>query len=61
MPEAWIQLSCPACESHWEANPVDLPPSDQDFECQHCQTTRPVAEFMRTQRDLEILKQFHER
>lgn len=60
MPEAWVQLRCPACGESWEANPSDLPAPGEEFACDHCDARRPTAEFMRTQRDLEILEEFHE-
>lgn len=59
MVEAWIQLLCPKCEETWEANPNDLPAPSKKFSCNHCQTTRPMAEFMRTARDLEILENLY--
>ena len=60
MNEAYIQLSCPKCEEHWEANPGNLPAPKTPFTCNHCGTTRPTAEFARTARDFEILASFHE-
>lgn len=60
MVEAWIQLRCPACEQVWEASPTDLPAPDVSFECASCGERRSTAQFMKAQRDLEILKQFVE-
>lgn len=60
MVEAWIQLRCPACGQTWESSPTDLPTPNADFQCQHCGETRSTAQFMKEQRDLEILKQFVE-
>lgn len=60
MKEAWIQLACPACGEHWQANPADLPAPDDPFTCNNCSEERPTAEFMRTTRSLEILESFHE-
>jgi rubredoxin len=37
---------------------MDLPAADADFTCPDCGAERPVAEFMRTERDLEVLKEF---
>jgi hypothetical protein len=59
MPEAWIQLHCPACSENWERSPSDLPTPGTEFECPHCGAHRQVAEFMKTQRDLEIHREFH--
>lgn len=58
MVEAWIQLQCPSCGEEWEDAPTDLPASDAEYTCNHCGETRRVAEFMLTQRDLEILEGF---
>ena len=58
MTEAWIQLTCPDCSEHWEANPADLPAPGDPFDCPACGERRSVSEFTRTGRDLEILEQF---
>jgi hypothetical protein len=58
MTEAWIRLVCPACEAQWEANPADLPPSGEPFDCHNCGARRSVSEFPRTEREFEILEQF---
>jgi hypothetical protein len=60
MPEAYVQLFCPACEADWEERPNDLPAADEQFSCDQCRESRRTAEFMRTHRDLEILEEFHE-
>lgn len=54
--EAYVQLVCPECGKFWEESPTDLPPAQEEFTCPDCATTRRVAEFMRTDRDLEILE-----
>lgn len=59
MVEAFIRLLCPECSKDWEENPSDLPDHRENFTCPNCHTTRRLAEFMRTERDLETLKQFH--
>ncbi|WP_436926454.1 DUF7836 family putative zinc-binding protein [Halosimplex amylolyticum] len=59
MQEAWIQLRCPDCGEQWEANPADLPEPDGTLGCNHCDTSRRVAEFTKTTRDFEILREFH--
>lgn len=59
MPEAWIELECPACGVDWEANPADLPAPGEDFECRSCGAERPTSEFAKTTRGLEILAEFH--
>ena len=60
MPEAFVRLVCPACEEHWERSPSDLPAPNEPFTCTSCDAERPMSEFMRTARDLEIREQFHE-
>ena len=61
MQEAWIQLQCPDCTEQWEANPADLSEPQREFDCAHCETTRPLSEFTKTVRDFEILEEFHAR
>jgi len=58
MNEAFVQLSCPECMKDWEAKPMDLPARNEPFSCPDCGEQRPTAEFMRTDRDLEVLKEF---
>ncbi|MFB6303099.1 MAG: hypothetical protein ABEH78_09605 [Haloferacaceae archaeon] len=58
MVEAFVQLLCPECGKDWEENPADLPGHRKNFSCPDCHTTRRLAEFMRTERDLEAVKQF---
>jgi len=60
MQEAWLQLHCPDCDKNWEAAPTDLPSPDTSFTCEDCHTERPLSEFMKTTRDLELLQQFHQ-
>jgi len=57
MREAYVQLLCPACNKAWEDNPRELPAPDASYSCPSCRETRRTAEFMRTDRDLENLKQ----
>lgn len=59
MTEAWIQLLCPNCGKDWEENPSALPEAGNSFTCPDCEERRPVSEFTRTQRDFEILGDFH--
>ncbi len=60
MQEAWIPLECVACGEQWEKPPSSLPAPGNEFTCDHCDTTRPVSEFVRTQESLKMLKQFHQ-
>jgi len=59
MQEAWLQLRCPDCDKHWEATPTDLPSPDTPFICDDCSEERSLSEFMKTTRDLELLREFH--
>ncbi|MFB6156815.1 MAG: hypothetical protein ABEJ34_03115 [Haloferacaceae archaeon] len=58
MVEAFARLLCPECNKDWEKNPLDLPGHRRNFSCPGCHATRRLAEFMRTERDLETVKQF---
>lgn len=58
MVEAFVRLVCPECGKEWESNPTKLPETKQNFSCPNCHTTRRLTEFMRTERDLEIVRQF---
>jgi tRNA(Ile2) C34 agmatinyltransferase TiaS len=58
MVEAFVRLLCPECSKDWETSPSELPAHRQNFTCSACGTTRRLAEFMRTERDLETVKQF---
>ena len=58
MVEAWIRLRCPSCERSWQAAPTALPAPDAGFECDDCGEARTTAQFMRAQRDLEIVQEF---
>jgi len=57
MEEAYVRLLCPSCAKGWESNPSELPHHDATFECPDCGETRMLAEFMRTDHDLQTLKQ----
>jgi len=58
MVEAFVRLHCPECSKEWESNPSDLPASDENHSCPDCHATRRLAQFMRTDRDLEVVQQF---
>jgi len=58
MVEAFVRLVCPECNKGWEENPSELPNHRKNFSCSACHATRRLAEFMRTERDLEAVKQF---
>jgi transposase-like protein len=57
MVEAFVRLLCPECKKDWEAKPGDLPGHRQNFSCPGCHATRRLAEFMRTEHDLNTLRQ----
>lgn len=56
MEEAFVQLLCPECNKAWESTPSQLPQPAKTFHCPNCHASRRIAEFMRTERDLETLK-----
>lgn len=58
MVEAFVTLQCPECGKDWEETPTDLPSLKKNFSCPACHATRRLTEFMRTERDLEIVQQF---
>lgn len=55
--EAYVQLFCPECRKAWQSTATELPEPEANFSCPNCHATRRTAEFMRTDRDLENLKQ----
>jgi len=57
MVEAYVRLLCPECTKAWESTPGNLPSHDRQFHCPNCHATRSMAEFTRTEHDLETLKQ----
>ncbi|WP_435333408.1 hypothetical protein [Haloarchaeobius sp. TZWWS8] len=59
-PEAFVDLSCPDCDYMWEAKPHKLPDPKEEFQCEDCASQRRLSEFMQTQRDLELVKEFHQ-
>ena len=58
MDQVMVRLLCPECTKHWERPPDNLPDNGSTFQCPECDVERSIAEFMRTGRDLETLKQF---
>ena len=57
MEETYVRLLCPECGKAWESSPGDLPAPGDTFHCPNCHASRRTAEFTRTDRDLETLKQ----
>ncbi|MGM0606717.1 MAG: hypothetical protein ACQETB_13735 [Halobacteriota archaeon] len=58
MVEAFVRLVCPECSKEWQETPTELPEVRKNFSCPACHATRRLSEFMRTERDLEAVKQF---
>ncbi|MFW6320987.1 MAG: hypothetical protein ACOC0Z_03995 [Halohasta sp.] len=58
MTEAFVRLLCPECGKNWQRSPTDAPRVRSNFSCPNCHATRRFAEFLRTERDLETVKQF---
>jgi predicted RNA-binding Zn-ribbon protein involved in translation (DUF1610 family) len=56
MEEAYVRLVCPECGKDWGSTPSDLPDATTVFHCPNCHASRRLAEFMRTERDLQTLK-----
>jgi len=56
MVEAYVRLLCPECGKNWESTPSDLPGPKRVFHCPGCHASRRLAEFTRTERDLETLQ-----
>jgi ssDNA-binding Zn-finger/Zn-ribbon topoisomerase 1 len=54
--ETYVRLLCPECGKQWEASPSDLPAPNLVFHCPGCHASRRMAEFTRTEHDLETLK-----
>ncbi len=54
--EACVELVCPVCQKYWEASPAELPDPNESFTCPDCGERRALAEFPRTARDLDIVK-----
>lgn len=57
MEEAYVRLLCPECSKDWESTPRSLPAADEMFHCPNCHATRRLSEFMRTDHDLQTLKE----
>ncbi|NGM67646.1 hypothetical protein G6M89_01250 [Natronolimnobius sp. AArcel1] len=57
MDQTTVQLLCPECTKDWQSAPRELPESTSMFHCPNCHATRRTSEFMRTDRDLQTLKQ----
>ncbi|WP_435358903.1 hypothetical protein [Haloarchaeobius sp. DFWS5] len=58
-PEAFVALVCPDCDHGWEAKPHKLPDPKSEYECTACSNRRRLSEYLKTQRDLEVVEQFH--
>ncbi|WP_435333004.1 hypothetical protein [Haloarchaeobius sp. TZWWS8] len=57
MVETYVRLLCPECGKDWESLPGDLSTPRENYSCTNCHATRRLAEFMRTEHDLETLRQ----
>jgi predicted RNA-binding Zn-ribbon protein involved in translation (DUF1610 family) len=58
MQETQVQLLCPACNRDWELDPRELSGPRGDFACPDCAETGVTADFLRTKRDLDVVRQF---
>ncbi|MFA9416579.1 hypothetical protein [Natrinema sp. HArc-T2] len=57
MDKTTVQLLCPECAKDWQVPPDKLPAPADMFHCPNCHASHRTAEFMRTDRDLQTLKQ----
>jgi len=57
MEEAYVRLLCPECQKDWQSTAGDLPAHDTLYHCPNCHASRRLAEFTRTDRDLQTLKE----
>ncbi len=57
MDHATIQLLCPECGKNWQTAPETLSEPREMFHCPNCHASRRTSEFLRTDRDLQTLKQ----
>ncbi len=57
MEEAYVRLLCPECTKEWESTPSELPSHTDTFHCPNCHASRRLVEFMRTEHDLNTLKE----
>jgi len=57
MQEAFAELTCPDCGKLWEVDANDAPAPGATFDCPDCDSRRPLSEFARTGRDLEVLRE----
>ena len=55
--EAFVELVCPACEKYWEESPSELPAPNESFDCPDCGERRPLSEFARSDRDVELIRE----
>jgi ssDNA-binding Zn-finger/Zn-ribbon topoisomerase 1 len=60
MEEAFVRLRCPECGKTWQNTPTAVPPVRSNFSCPSCHATHRFAEFLRTERELETVKQFQQ-
>jgi predicted RNA-binding Zn-ribbon protein involved in translation (DUF1610 family) len=58
MKETYVRVLCPNCRKEWTMSPDALPEAATEYSCPDCGTCRRLSEFMRTEHDLQALKQF---
>ncbi|WP_435194711.1 hypothetical protein [Natronomonas sp. EA1] len=57
MQETYVEFVCPACSKDWEVT-KPFPDPKSEYVCPDCGEERRAAEFARTDRGVELLKQF---
>lgn len=54
MSESWVNLYCTGCSDEKSMEVSDLPDPDDEYECTSCGRRAKIAEFLATERDLEV-------
>jgi transposase-like protein len=58
MAESFVRFLCPSCDHAWEGRPHEVAPIRSEMACPNCDAERRVAELLRTDHDLNIVKEF---
>ncbi len=54
MSESWVNVYCTDCGDERSTEVSSLPEPSEEHECESCGRTAKVAEFLQTERDLEV-------
>jgi hypothetical protein len=58
MADSFVRFLCPECGHQWEQRPSEVTAVRSEVMCPACGTERRVAELLRTDRDLQIVRGF---